>query len=156
MKIVARILLAAVAYLVGVVLSGAITAALRLPQPALPPGTVEAQLFRNLALATLLLAAGLLLLARGLRGAWGKRLLAMAALVFVCVGLNTVIEARVFSNIIGKAGPTMTLQNVLPAILLAAVLTWPAREPNVAPAAVVRWTPAAWVGRLLAAWLAFP
>ncbi len=156
MKIVAQIVLGALAYLFGVVASGLLTGALRLPSPNLPPGMTEAHAFRNLMLAAPLLAAALIPLVRGLRGAWGKRLLTVAFLLFVCLGVNTVIEAAVFSNIVGRAGLTLTLQHVLPAILLAAVLTWPSGEPTEQSAAGNRFTPVGWSWRLLLGWLAFP
>ncbi len=155
MKIIAKILLAAVAYAVGFLVSGMITAALHVPSPAVPAGTTESQVFRNMLLVLPLLAAALLPLASGLRGTWPRRLLAVASLLFITLGVNTVIEARAFSNMITNA-PVMTLEYVLPALLVAAVLTWPRTERRDVPPTVVHFAPSAWTWRLLVAWLVFP
>ncbi len=155
MRIIGRILLAAIAYVVGLVLSGMITAMMHLPTASLPPGTTQAQLLRNMLLAAPLLTAALLPLASGLKGKWHKRSISLAFLLFIALGLNTIIEARVFTGMISNP-VTMALHYVLPALLVAMVLTWPAAETQSAPMTSVSFTPAAWTWRLIVAWLAFP
>ncbi len=157
MKVVRTILLAAIAYIIASVLSEVISSALHLPEPAIPAGATATQLFRNLIFASPLLMAALMPLASGLIGKWGKRWLVMAFLLFITVGLNTAIEASVFTVSLGKnAAVTLTLGTVLPALASAAVLVSGTAQRSDTPAVWVRFGPAAWGWRLLVAWLAFP
>ena len=94
MKLAGKILLGGLAYSVGMIVGGMLITALHIQN--LPPLPGETQSPQTQFLISLLLspvlALSLLPLARGVRGRWLARILAIAGLVFVAIGLNTIIE----------------------------------------------------------------
>jgi len=156
MKLVAKIFLAAIAYCVGVVVSGMLTPILHFPQFRPLPGTNTQTMFLYMLLATPLLAAGLLPLASGLRGKWATRWLSIAALMFVALGLNTVLELLIFSNMVDGQNVGLSLQYILPCVMAAAVLTYPLSAAVNSPATAMHFGALGWGWRLVVAWLSFP
>ena len=73
-----------------------------------------------LILGSLVLTVGLAPLARRLRGRFAVRWLALAGLCYVCLGVNTPIEAAIFSNLGGMA--TIPVFSILPCLLFAATM----------------------------------
>lgn len=155
MKTIAKILLAALGYVIGMLLSWALTAALHLPIPAPPPGTTPGQRFGALLLSCPLLIAGVVALTAGLGGAFHARFGALFALLYVCVGVNTVIEGAVFTTTMTPGLGTLLLSYLLPCAFAAVAMTklFPSAQP--APA-LPRFRAGQWTWRLLGAWLAFP
>ncbi|MGB7160644.1 MAG: hypothetical protein WBD40_21440 [Tepidisphaeraceae bacterium] len=156
MKLVGKILLGGLAYGIGMVLGGMIVAALRLPTVPRVPGDSRAagtQFLTSLLLAPLLMAA-LVPLVRGLRGPWSLRCLALAGLMFVTLGLNTIIELAVFSTMLHDRNVLVCAFIVLPALLAAAVMTSGEGRPQ--PSTLARASAAGWAWRVTLAWLAFP
>src|SRR5689334_23004123 len=95
---IVKLLLGPLAYGLGMVLSGMLIAALHFPTFPQVPGETRSgasQFLITLALCPLLTAA-LLPLAEGMRGKWIYRCVAIAGLLFVTLGLNTVIELTIF------------------------------------------------------------
>src|ERR1035438_297435 len=152
-----NIILAAVAWLAGSMVSGALAAALHFPLPSLPRNASQAEGFGLFVLASVLLAAGTALAASGLRGGFKTRWLALSALLFICVGVNTAVEVVVFSSTIQPVqGVTLALMNLLPSVLAAAILARRPQGPRVDPLTMPAFGGLGWSWRLLAAWLAFP
>ena len=106
--------------MVGVVAGGALVTALGMPLPKLPEQANEQMTGLCLILGSLALALGLAPLARRIRGGFAVRWLALAGLCYVCLGVNTPIEAAIFSNLGGMA--TIPVFSILPCLLLAATM----------------------------------
>jgi hypothetical protein len=155
MKLLGKILLAAVAYVFGVVMTGMIATALRVPPIELPFGMSPDKAFLALAMASPLLTAAVLPVAIGLRGSWMKRCLAIGTLLFVSIGINTALEGSIFSTIMSGRGVYIAMLALLPCLFAAAVLTW-GKHDTTAEISRPPFTVPEWAWRLLAAWLAFP
>jgi len=155
MKIVGKVILCAVAYLFGITLSGMVTAALKLPSPALPSGSTAQGLFLASIVGTLLLAIGLTPLAMRLGGSRWARFGALWLMIYVAVSVNTVIEAKFFSDIITVSIGVMCLHQLLPCVFLAAALTLLFSTAD-APALFPTLSPVQWAWRVVVAWVAFP
>ncbi len=154
-KLVVRILGAAIAYIVGTVVMGMLAPVLHLPELKALPGASPQQYFFMLVLWSPLLILGLLPLAWHLKGSWVKRCLVMAALIYVTLGLNTLIEAKVFSNVLAGSPLLASIQWILPSLMMAAVITYKFGDTSPSSSTMdVRFGQWAW--RLGAAWLAFP
>jgi hypothetical protein len=152
-----NIILAAVAWLAGTMVSGALASALHLPLPSLPRNASQAEGFVLFVSASVLLAAGTALAAGCLRGGVKTRWLALSALLFICVGVNTAVEAVVFSTTILPAqGVILALMSLLPSVLAAAVLARRPQGPGADPLTMPAFGGLGWSWRLIAAWLAFP
>jgi hypothetical protein len=152
-----RILLAAAAYVMGVILTGIFAPALRLPAFNQPPGANPAQEFLWLCAAAPLFTLALTPLADGLHGRWSKRWLALAGLLFVTIGLNTMIELKIFSNLLNGSAWAASLYSLLPSLFAAAVLTKRSVVHDESESRTLRrFTATGWAGRLFLAWLAFP
>jgi hypothetical protein len=155
MKTIGKIVICVVAYIAGVMLSGMITGALHLPSPSMPPGVTMQQVFVASLFGTALLVVGLVPLAMGMGGSKVQRGVAMGAVVFTAIAVNTMIEAKVFTSFISVSLPVICAHYVLPCLFLSialAVLFSSAGRPMGLPT----FTPLQWGWRILVAWLAFP
>ncbi len=155
MKVLGRILLAAVAYIVGVILTGIITTALRVPPMELPSGMTALGAVLGLMLATPLLTAAVLPLALGLRGAWINRCVVIGLFLFISIGVNTALEGAIFSTIMSGRGMFIAMQALLSCIFAAAVLTWD-RHETLTEGSSPTFSGPGWAWRLGLGWLAFP
>lgn len=115
-----RLPLCAVAYVVGAMAGGALVSALGLPLPEVPEQANEQIMGLLLFVASLALAGGLAPLARRMQGPYGVRWLALAALCYVCLGVNTPIEAAIFTNMGGMM--TIPILSLCPCLLFGAVM----------------------------------
>ncbi len=115
-----RLPLCAAAYVGGVMAGGALISALGLPLPKLPEEANEQTAGLGLILGTLVLTLGLAPLARRIRGGFAVRWLALAGLCYVCLGVNTPIEAAIFTSMGGMA--TIPVISFLPCLLFAAAV----------------------------------
>jgi hypothetical protein len=156
-----RLPLCAAAYVVGAMGSAALVSALGMPLPKLPEQADERTMGLCLILGSLVLALGLAPLARRIRGGFVVRWLALAGLCYVCLGVNTPIEAAIFSNLGGMA--TIPVFSLLPCLLFAAtmaLLFQPADKGESFRAAAQRFfedRPAGeWAWRMAAGICAFP
>ena len=155
MKTVGKVVLCAVAYIVGIMLSGMLAGALHLPSPRLPAGTTEQGLFLASIVGAVLLAFGLAPLAMHLGGSRWRRFGALWLMIFVAVSVNTVIEAKFFSDIITVSIAVMCLHQLLPCVFIAGALALLFTSAD-APALFPKLTPAQWAWRVVVAWVAFP
>lgn len=155
--VAARIVLCGLVFMAAMSLSGALVTALGLKMMVLPEGASRQAAALASLLASPLLPLALAPLAIGLPGALLARTAWLALFAYVAFGLNTMIEARIFSSMAGPgAFAGMCVFYLLPcaALALAAAAAFPARELR--PAPLPHRPAAAWAGRFAAAWLAFP
>ena len=155
MKTVGKVVLCVVAYLLGITITGIVAGAFKLPSPAPPPGSTVQGLFYASIVGTLLLASGLTPLAMRLGGSRWTRFGALWLMIYVAVSVNTVIEAKFFSDIITVSIAVMCLHQLLPCVLLAGALAL-LFTPTDAPVLFPTLSPAQWAWRVLVAWAAFP
>ncbi len=155
MKLLGKILLAAAAYVFGVVTTGMIATALRVPPIELPFGLSPEKAFFALAMGSPLLTAAVLPVTVGLRGSWMKRFLAIGTLLFISIGVNTALEGSIFSTIMSGRGVYIAMLALLPCLFATAVLT-SGKCDSTAETSRPAFTAPEWAWRLLTAWLAFP
>jgi len=156
-----RTLLCAVAAVAGTLVGAAATAGLGAALPAVPPPRDPGTVAGFGLLAAFALAAGLVPLASGLAVRFAARWAALALFAFVCAGLNTAIEAAIFTSLGGTAG-LLVLNAILAGVLGAALAAsfrargelqaWPARARDFA----ARRRAGEWILRAAIAVLAFP
>jgi hypothetical protein len=155
-----RIPLCALAYVAGALAGGAAVSALGLPLPQMPEPAEAGTMGLLLLIASVALAAGLVPLARRLRGPYWLRWLMLAALCYVCIGVASPLEGAIFTTLDMSSVPALALP---PCLLFAAVLALlfqPAGRGD-SLAVSVRWffqgrRPGQWAWRLAAAVCAFP
>ncbi len=114
-----RVPLCAFAYMAGTMASGGLVSAMGMQLPSIPEQANEQMMGLLLLISSCALAIGVGPLARTIRARYGVRCLILAALTYVCIGLNTPIEAAIFTNIGGMR--TMVLFSLLPCLLFGAV-----------------------------------
>jgi hypothetical protein len=158
MKAITKIILSALAYLIGLIVTGALAPLLHLPAFPSMPGESPEKSFIMVLFGAPLLAVSMLPLASGLGNSFPKRCLAMAALMFVTLGLNTLIELLIFGTMLQGVTQALalSLHFVLPTILAAAVLAYPFQTDQNASTVLGNFTVMGWTWRLLLAWLSFP
>lgn len=151
----------AVVYAVATGLAGTAIAGLGLQMPLLPEQLSQEQAGQGLILGGLVLAVGLVPLARQQSGTYLARWLALGAFTYVALGLNTAIEASIFTKAGGMAG--MALVFLPPTVLSAAAVAAFVRPTSDAEPFVERTrrffrtrTLGQWLWRLPLAVLAFP
>jgi hypothetical protein len=156
-----RLGLCALASVVGTAFGGAAIAAMGMPVPQSPEQTSELVAGLLLFVASFVLAAGLIPLARRLHGPYWLRWLMIAALCYVCLGLASPLEGAIFTTLGGMA--SIPVLFIPPCLLLATVVTalFKPVPTGLSPEAAVRRffrdrTPRRWVLRFLAAIFAFP
>ena len=156
-----RIPLCAFAYMAGTMAGGALVSGLGMPLPKFPEQADEKTMGLCMLAGTFALALGIAPLARRIRARYLVRLLILAGLCYVCIGVNTPIEAAIFTNLGGMS--TMAVLAILPCLLFAAVtalLFRPAGENAPFGQTVSNFFPGRstreWAWRLVAAICAFP
>jgi len=155
-KVIIRIVVAAVAYIIGTIVMGVLAPALHLPELKQLPGSTQQQAAVLMMLASPLLILGLLPLAAHLKGSWLHRCAALAVLLYVTLGLNTLIEAKIFTDVLPGNPWLASLQWILPALLTAAAITYGFGEPQAATGALGSFAAPSWIGRVTLAWLLWP
>jgi hypothetical protein len=149
-------------YLVGIAAGGAVATSLGLSLPAIPAAAGgETSQLSGLLVGCTLLVLSLGPLAKGVRGGLVARWLILAAFAYVCLGVNTAIEAGIFTKFGGMSG--MAVITAVPCALSALVvsLLFPPQGPAVSFRASLRRFAGRvdgrrWLGRVFAAVLAFP
>ncbi|MBN2129401.1 MAG: hypothetical protein JW741_07885 [Sedimentisphaerales bacterium] len=156
-----RLPLCALAYLAGTMAAGAVVSTLGLPLPEIPEQANAETMGLVLALANVVLALGVAPLARGMKTTYPVRALILALLCYVCLGVNTPIEAAIFTKLGGMS--TMVLFSLLPCLLFGAVTALLFKHPGRAEPFRVSArrffsgrNPGQWAWRLVAAAVVFP
>jgi hypothetical protein len=152
-------------YVLGSITGGAIMGVFHIKFPDLtPPGVSQAVMLRYFALSSPLVGLGLLPLALGMGATRRARWFALALLLFVCIGVNTVIEMTIFSTTLAHGGAlALAASFLLPALFCAFALATLASSETAEPSLVERTrsffaahSAGGWAWRLLLALLAFP
>ncbi len=155
MKTIGKVVLCVVAYVIGIMVMGALANVLHMPVIDTPPGGSQQAAFAAFIFGSLLLVAGITPLVLGLGGTALRRGMAIFVLLFGSVTINTIIEASIFSTWI-KAGVVLECARyILPVLMLSAsfaLLFKSGGEPHRLP----NYTAAHWIWRIAVAWLAFP
>lgn len=147
----------AIAYFIGVMISGAVITAAKMQWPTFPGSASETENLILALISSFFMAGCLALLARGLRGSKAARWLILAAFTYVTFGLNNQIEASIFTTYGGTA--TMLVFFILPCAIgaAAAVRLFRPEEPDVSLENVITSQPVStWWWRVVIGWLAFP
>ncbi|MCP4261711.1 MAG: hypothetical protein GY774_30040 [Planctomycetes bacterium] len=114
-----RVPLCAFAYIVGTMASAGLVSAIGMKLPPIPEQANEQTMGLCLLISSCVLAIGVGPLARRIRARYWVRCLILAGLTYVCIGLNTPIEAAIFTNISGMR--TMVVFSLLPCLLFGCV-----------------------------------
>ncbi|MHC4587462.1 MAG: hypothetical protein ACYS3N_23295, partial [Planctomycetota bacterium] len=114
-----RVPLCAFAYIAGTMASAALVSAIGMKLPPVPEQANEQTMGLCLLIGCFALAIGIGPLARRIRAGYWVRCLILAGLTYVCIGLNTPIEAAIFTNISGMR--TMVVFSLLPCLLFGIV-----------------------------------
>jgi hypothetical protein len=159
-----RGILAGIAYLVAYISVGMVTAALHIPLPNyLPPGVNPQMAGRLFLLWSPLLGLALVPLVRHTAGSRLVRGLAIFFFMFICLGVTSVMESKIFMTVFAHGGAVMSALITLPPTLVCGlVLSYLLAEeqPEVSAAQKVRsffaaYSPISWAWRLLSAIVAF-
>lgn len=86
------------AYMAGTMLGGMLASLIGMPTPAMPEATDPQTLMLFQLLASPLLALALAFLSRGIQGRFVCRWLILSSLTWVAYGINTVLEAAIFTT----------------------------------------------------------
>lgn len=116
-----KLIVGALAFVIGLMVGGRLASLLGLPAPTLPP-----EMDANAAMLTMfatspLLVLVLYLVGRKLAGSWLARTFMLALFAWIAYTVNNVIEAVIFSNYV--TNPWFTLSMFTPAVLLCAGVT---------------------------------
>jgi hypothetical protein len=152
---------AGLVYVLGAVLFGVLAAAMHFPLPDLnPPGTNTTAAFRLFAVASVLIGIALLPLTVGTKSTRGLRAFALFFLMFLCFGVNSVIELRIFSTYFVQGGAlAVAISMVLPSLLCAFALSYLLPSPPAGYGQSLGFhshSAMSWVLRVVLAVLAFP
>jgi hypothetical protein len=149
-----KVPLIAAIYFGGTMIAGTVVGVLGLQLPELPGQEYSPALTY---LGALVLATGVVLLARGLRGSRAVRWLILATFTYVAFCVNNQIEGAVFSTAEGFSANLVFFLIPCALITVAAVLLIRAPEENTALVTVFKDRPvSAWWWRAALAWVAFP
>src|SRR5437867_4768998 len=96
MKVTGKILLSTLILAIATMLAGAIASALPLAPPVSLPGTSPA--FLSMLFGSLVLVVGVVPLASGLGGRFATRWLALGLMLYLAMGVNTVVELSIFGT----------------------------------------------------------
>jgi len=147
----------AVAYFVGVMISGGVITATEMQWPTFPGSASESENFFLALVSSIFMAACLALIARGIRGSQFARWLILAVFTYVAFGLNNQIEAAIFTTYGGNT--TMLLFYILPCAFGAAAATRlfrPEQDTATLENAITGQPLSRWLWRAIFVWLAFP
>jgi len=157
-----KVVAGAVVYFVGFMLGSMVAGVMGMEAPPLPAGTDAQTLGMYQLVVSLIFALTLAVLARRLAGSFLTRWLTLALFSWVAYGLNTYLEAAIFTAYGAASAYTLVMQ-AFAALLCGAVITWafPPAEGERSATAFIRaflrsYSAGQWVWRLLAAWVAFP
>ncbi len=158
----AKVIAGALVYYIGFILGGVIAGAIGLSAPLLPPGTDATTLGLYQLLVSLLFTVVLAALSRHLAGGFLRRWAVLALFSWVAYGLNTYLEAAIFTAYEAASVYTLVMQASAATLCSAAVAWWfTPRDVETSIASRIRtflrrYTLLQWAWRFLAAWAAFP
>lgn len=155
-----KILFGGLAFYAGIVLGGMLSLLLGLPLPSMPEGVDSSTLLYVTLSTSVLLAGALAFVSARLGGGFLARWLILTFLVWIAYGVNTYLEASIFTTM---TGPSFVIIYLVAGLVCSALMAaWfrPADAGDGFPARARRFfsaRPASnWTWRLAAAYLAFP
>lgn len=152
--------LAGILYILGTILFGMLAGAFHLGFPSLiPPGINPQASFYAYLLVCPLTGLALVSLALHTTGSRLIRGFALSLLLFVCLGLNAVIEMRMFTTFLAHGGAVIVVvSTILPALLCGLGLSYLMKLQPAEPSLTGKirsffaaHSPASWVGRFVIA-----
>jgi hypothetical protein len=155
MKTAFRLVICWIAFIVALTLSGFISQALHLRFGVVPGGVSAQSLFLTQLLAGAVLVIGLWPLARSLAAPAVLRASAFAAFLFFGLGINGIIEARRFTNLLDQGTSSAFFFYLSVAVVLGVpvgLLFGGAGRPD----GLAHRHVSAWSWRIVCAWLAWP
>ena len=160
--IASKTILAALAFYAGFILGSILAGLLGMSAPSLPAGADAATLGRYLLIVSPILAGTLAFVSRNLAGGLLLRWLILAFLSWIAYGLNTYLEAAIFTAYEAASAYTLFLQLVA-VVFCSGLVAWlfPAAVTEVSVRArfrafVGQYDLRGWTWRILAALMAFP
>lgn len=155
MKTVLKLAACVTAFAVSLFAGGVLIHLLHLPLAGPPSNTSQqTQLLLSWA-AGALLVLGIFPLARRLAGSFALRWIALGSFLFLALGVNTMIELTIFSNLLGGGVAALAVLYFVQAVFLgAAVAVFFGTEEKAAGLPDRGWV--AWTSRGIAAWVGFP
>jgi hypothetical protein len=155
MRTILRIAVCWVAFVTALLGNGMIGTLLHLPSVTMPGNTSVQSMFLAQLAAGLVLVVGLVPMARGLAAPTSLRAIALGSFLLLALGVNGMIEARVFTHFLDNGIVSASVFYVILAALLGAALGWSFGAPTTAAGFPHRnWL--AWIPRVAAIWLAWP
>lgn len=160
-----RLLLCGLAFMAGTGVSGSLLPRLGVQPPPLPPGTKVATIGAYTALGSVFLALALAQVAAGITGSLLGRWLVIAFLAWVAYGVNSALEASIFTVSGKNAGGALftLLYSLVASLAMASAVAWlfPAPHPGAGFLTEVNAffagrSPGEWAWRLAASVAAFP
>jgi hypothetical protein len=161
MRTILRSAISWVAFVAALLLSGLISGLLHLPAAVMPSNTSTQRLFLMQLVAGLVLVVGLVPLARGLAAPVALRALALGSFILFALGVNGMIEARMFTHfLVNGFASTFVFYAVLAVFVGAAIGTSFSASQTTGATPPVAGLPhrslLAWIPRIAAVWLAWP
>jgi len=158
----AKVIASALLYYVGFILGSVAAGWMGMSAPALPAGADAQTLGMYQLIVSLIFALMLALVSRHLAGRFLLRWLVLALFSWVAYGLNTYLEAAIFTAYAAASAYTLVMQ-AFAALLCSAIVAWwfAPRDMETSVASRIRaflgrHTTLQWVWRFPAAWAAFP
>jgi hypothetical protein len=155
MRTILRIAVCWVAFVAALLGSGIVSGLLHLPAVAMPGNTPVQSMFLAQLAAGLVLVVGLIPVARGLAAAAPLRAAALGSFLILALGVNGMIEARMFTHFLDNGILSASVFYVVLAALLGVALGWSFGAPQAA-AGLPHHSWLAWIPRVAAIWLAWP
>lgn len=159
-KFVGVAVLGGLAFYVGMIVGSMVAPMLGLPLPPMPSGVSTNQLLLLTLLTSILLAGALGFLSLHLSGGFLSRWLVLALLTWIAYGVNTYLEAAIFTNMAGPAIIVMYLFSSLFCAAVMAAFLHPQEKGETFLAQAKSFfagrTSLEWTWRLVLSFLAFP
>ncbi len=111
-----KLALCSLAFFLGIALSGLVLPLFEVQAPAIPKGTDAATLSRYFLFASVFLALSLIVVSRGLKGRFLQRWLTLTIFAWVAYGINTSLEASIFSTT-SAASPEGAFYNIASSLI---------------------------------------
>lgn len=159
-KTVGKIILGGIAFYIGIILGSMLATLLGIGMPPMPPGVNQSTLMVYTLLGSFILAGMLGFVSLRLSGNFLTRWLILAFLTWIVYGVNTYLEAAIFTTM---TGPAIVIMYLVSSGLCAAVMAALFRPKEQDEGFLVRMksffagrSVAEWGWRFLLAFLAFP
>jgi hypothetical protein len=155
MKTVLKLAACVAIFAISLVAGGMLIHLLHLPIGGPPTHTSQQTQFLLALAAGASLALGIFPLARRLTGPFTRRWIVLGGFVFLALGVNTMIELTIFSNLLGGGAAAQAILYFVQAAFLGAAIAFFFGTEEKAAGLPHRGL-VAWTGRGIAAWVGFP